>query len=193
MEQSLDSSYEFSVELNEILEGVKIPNIDSHFLPSLFHSTVIEHHRSIIVLMGKHLYGSASTLLRPLFEAYVKGLWFSDCATDIDFKKLREDKFKKEFRQLVDEIDSKRNNGLVRPKKDYWDTLNSLTHTGTAQLSRKFEGNKITNSHNIKFLEEILEFSGNYAMLSCCEIAKLASDKSALQACVLMANKKHGL
>ncbi|BCV61607.1 DUF6988 family protein [Shewanella algae] len=144
MNESVKKAYDLSVAINSALEGVQIPNKDSHFLPTLFHSTVIEHHRSIVTLIDKSLHGSASALVRPLFESYVKGLWFSTCASQSDFNKLRKDKFEKKFGDLVSDIDKVNNNGLAKPKKNYWPTLNSLTHSGAAQLGRKYSGDKIT-------------------------------------------------
>lgn len=193
MDKIINQAYEFSVKLNSALEGIQIPNVDSHFLPALFHSTVIEHHRSIILLIQKHLYSSASTLARPLFESYVKGLWFSDCATQKDFDRLRKDKFEVAFNKLVTDVDSKRKNGLSKPKENYWSTLNSLTHSGAAQLGRKYKNNEISNSHTQPFLENILDFSANYALLSCVEIIKLSGNQTALKEIVDLANSKHGL
>jgi hypothetical protein len=168
----IEKAYKLSVNINSTLEGITIPEADSHFLPTLFHSTVIEHHRSIIVLIQNGLHSSASTLARPLFESYVKGLWFSDCAVQKDFDKLRRDKFEAPLGKLVSDIDAKRNNGLAQPKKDYWSVL---------------------NSHTQGFLTDILNFSANYALLSCTEIAKISGNVNSLKKAIDLANTKHGL
>ncbi len=193
MEQSIKLSYDLSVQLNKILEGVDINNIDKNLFPSLFHSTVIEHHRSIIVLIEKGLFSSASTLLRPLFEAYVKGLWFSECASEKDFDELREDKFNKMFKDLVSDIEIKKPLGLEKQKQLYWRVLNSLTHTGTAQLSRKISNDEIKNSHDTEFLKQTLNFSSNYALLSCGELARISGNSNTQSNFLSIANEWQNL
>ena len=189
----IEQAYQLSVDINKNIEGLDIPNIDNCFIPSLFHSTVIEHHRSIILLIERDLFSSASTLIRPLFESYVKGLWFAECATEKDFEGLRKDKFKKQFGLMVTEIDEKKGSKLSIPKDNYWKTLNSLTHSGAALLGRKYTGDSITNSHDKEFLNQLLDFSANYALLSGCEICMFSGDKVAIQSSLNLANTKHGV
>ncbi|WBA84486.1 DUF6988 family protein [Endozoicomonas sp. GU-1] len=195
MNIDVESSYQLSVDINRCHEGLEIDGDDKKFIPSLFHSTVIEHHRSIVLLVEKKLFSSACVLLRPLFEAYVKGLWFSRCATDKDFKELRNDKFKKTFSVLVSEIDTKSPEGskLATPKGHYWKTLNSFTHSGAALLGRKYNQNSITNSHNKDLINSLLDFSANYALLSGIEISILAENVEAMKASMALASSKHGL
>jgi hypothetical protein len=190
---SIKSAYDLSVNLNKALEGIDIENQDSLLFPALFHSTVIEHHRSIILLVEKKLYCSASTLLRPLFEAYVKGLWFSKCASDKDFNKLRNDKFQKTFSDLVSDIEKVSPLGLAKQKEDYWKTLNSLTHTGTAQLSRKLSGENITNGHDLEFIKQVLNFSSNYALLACGELAAISKNTTSQASFLSVAKEWHDL
>lgn len=193
MKTHTDKAYQLSVDINKIHEGLKIPNDDKLFIPSLFHSTVIEHHRSIIVLIESKLFSSACSLIRPLFEAYVKGLWFSHCAEDKDFNALRKDKFQKTFGLMIAEIDEKKGSKLSVPKGYYWKTLNSFTHSGAALLGRKYNGDSITNSHDEELLKSLLDFSANYALLSGCEISMFSGNKDAIQASLDLASSKHGL
>lgn len=193
MSINLDKAYLLSVNINKCLEGLEISVEDRKFIPSLFHSTVIEHHRSIILLVERNLYSSACTLLRPLFEAYVKGLWFTHCAKDKDFSALRKDKFNKTFGIMVDEIDSVKGSSLKKPKGNYWKTLNSFTHSGSALLARKYKSDAITNSHNEKLIKSLLDFSENYALLSGIEVSMLSGNVTAVEASIELAKNKHGL
>ena len=166
---------------------------DNVFIPVLFHDSVIEHYRSIGVLIENELHSSASTLLRPLFEAHVKGLWFAEHAKENDFERLRNDKFEKVFRTLVSDIDPNGDGGLEKAKKKAWGPLNSLTHAGAAQLGRKYSDGKIENNHSVEFLAQVIDFAQNYALLSCCEIAGLSKNKNAMDASIALAKLKHGL
>jgi hypothetical protein len=193
MKSSTDEAYQLSVDINKNLEGLEILNDDKLFIPSLFHSTVIEHHRSIILLIERKMHSSACTLMRPLFEAYVQGLWFSYCAKEKDFNALRKGTFQKKFGLMVTEIDQKKGSKLSVPKGHYWKTLNSFTHSGSALLSRKYTKDSITNSHDKELLKSLLDFSENYALSSGCEISMCSGNKEAIQASLDLASLKHGL
>ena len=104
MNDSLRNSYEIAECLDKSLNGITFVRNDKNTISSSFYSLSLEHHRSVIVLVEQKLYGSASALLRSLFEAYIKGMWFYYCATDIDFDHLKNDKFKKQFQYLIDDI-----------------------------------------------------------------------------------------
>jgi len=193
MKSCTDTAYQLSVDINKIHEGLDIPSDDKFFIPSLFHSTVIEHHRSVVLLIERKLFSSACTLMRPLFEAYVKGVWFSSCATVKDFNALRKDKFQKTFGLMITEIDEKNKSKLSVPKGHYWKTLNSFTHSGAALLGRKYTEDSITNNHDEELLKNLLDFSANYALLSGCEISMFSGNKEAIQASLDLASLKHGL
>ncbi|MCG8549367.1 MAG: hypothetical protein MI799_03075 [Desulfobacterales bacterium] len=178
MDTVINDSFELSRKINDCLEGIQIPNQDSHLFSTLFHNIVVEYQRSIAVLTKEALYGSACCLVRPLFESYVKGLWFYKCATENDFLMLRKDKFKKIFNDLVKDIENIENLGLIKAKERYWRNLNSLTHTGTAQLARRIYNNEIRNAYSNDFMVQTLKFSNMYALLSCGELAEISSSES---------------
>ncbi len=193
MSIDVEKAYQLSVDINKCHEGLEISVDDGEFIPSLFHSTVIEHHRSIVLLVERKLYSSACILLRPLFEAYVKGLWFTHCAQDKDFAALRKDNFNKTFGVMVSEIDTVKGSKLATPKGHYWKTLNSFTHSGAALLGRKYNRDTITNSHDEELIESLLDFSANYALLSGIEVSMLSENIEAIEASVELASHKHGL
>lgn len=193
MKSHTDEAYQLSVDINKNLENIEIPSDDKFFIPSLFHSTVIEHHRSIILLIESKLFSSACTLVRPLFEAYVKGLWFSHCAKEKDFNALRKDKFQESFGLMITEVDKKTGSKLYVPKGHYWNKLNSFTHSGAALLSKKYNEDSITNNHDDELLKSLLDFSANYALLSGCEISVCSGNKVAIQASLCLAALKQGL
>ncbi|MEZ8968065.1 hypothetical protein FCV82_02075 [Vibrio breoganii] len=115
---TIEKSFELSKDISKSLEGLTTSSDDKLLFPGLFHSLVIEHHRSIIVLCERQLYSSAASLIRPVFESYVKGLWFAEFAEESDFEKLRNDEFNKEFFKLVNALDKKIIMALKQQKND---------------------------------------------------------------------------
>ncbi|MEE9338250.1 MAG: DUF5677 domain-containing protein [Methylococcaceae bacterium] len=186
---TIEKSLELSKDINRSLEGLTTEADDKYLFPGLFHSLVIEHHRSIVVLCENKLYSSASSLIRCIFEAYVKGLWFAKFATESDFEKLRNDTFNRDFYKLVNAIESKNQNGLKKAKERYWPNLNSFTHSGTAQLSRRVKEDQITSNFDDVFIQQMLSFSNTYALLSCGQIIEMSGDTNAYKVFSSIVNK----
>ena len=42
----------------------------------------LEHQKAIVLLVASFLYGSAFSLRRLMFEAYVRGVWLHQCASN---------------------------------------------------------------------------------------------------------------
>jgi hypothetical protein len=121
---------------------------------------VLEHHESIMVLLGKKLYGSAFSLVRVLFEAFFRAHWTTACAKDADIEKLRQQDF--EFPgmgTLVSAIDTAfRTDGFFEEiKKQSWKAMNSYTHSGIRQLSRRFEQGRIFPNYSGDEIKEVID------------------------------------
>ena len=121
---------------------------------------VLEHHESTMVLLEKKLYGSAFSLVRVLFEAFFRAHWTTGCAKDADIEKLRRQEF--EFPgvgKMVSEIDTAfRTDGFFEEiKKQSWKAMNSYTHSGIRQLSRRFEQGRISPNYSEDEIKEVID------------------------------------
>jgi len=192
MSVELEKTKELAREIDKALSDTQLQKIDKEMIPSLFFSTAIEHHRSILLLVENRLYGSSSSLLRCLFESYVKGLWFSKCADEAAFEKLRKDKFEKPFGVLVKEIEGVDPKGLQKAKKNHWSVLNSLTHSGLHQLSRRVTEENITSNYDQPFIEDMVKMASTYGFLSCAEVAIISKNEKTLES-VYNISQKYGL
>ena len=143
--------------------------------------------------MEQHLKNRIELVINNIYTNVFNCTRFSECAADKDFNELRKDKFQKQFGTLVADIEQKKPLGLANQKQNYWNTLNSLTHTGTAQLSRKIQGENITNSHDPEFIDQILKFSSNYALLACGKLARISGSKNAQESFLSIAKDWHDL
>lgn len=187
---SLNSSYEIAKCFDESLNGIIFERNDKNTISSSFYSLSLEHHRGVIVLAEQQLYGSASALLRSLFEAYVKGMWFYHCATEIDFENLGKDKFKKQFHSMINDLEEKgKAKGISKQKIENWSGLNSLTHSGLLQINKRSDEHSITSNYDSGFILDTLLFANNYALLNAGELAKISNNKVSQQ-CVLKVAEK---
>ncbi|WP_368225742.1 hypothetical protein [Aeromonas sp. R1-1] len=172
------------IKLESGLNEIKLPRSEKVMIASSYFSICMEHQRSILTLIELKLYGSASSLLRCLFESYVKGLWFQYCALPQDIEKLRKNKFDKKFSALVIDLESSRNSnvtGLSNAKKHIWECLNNYTHSGPAQIAKRISGSNIEPNYTDGFVRDLISFANNYGLLAAGQLALLSNDKSAQQ------------
>ena len=186
IEFELSKSRNIASKIDLALYKIPIKETANCLVPVLFFSTALEHSNSIILLVENHKFGSASTLIRPLFEAFVKGIWFATCAKTKDFERLQKDKCNKKFDGLVTDIANAGHAGLKNIKKEYWRVMNSFTHSGAGQLSRRIDSQQmeIAPNYSDAFLIDILNFSRNYGYNAGIELAKISEDLNALKALV---------
>lgn len=192
MKSLIESAYSIASRLDESLNGIKLRNEEKYIVAASFFSLSLEHHRSTVVLIENGLYGSASTLLRSLFESYIRGIWFFYCSSEKDIEKLRKDKFELSFGKLIEGIEKECGEGVSRAKKESWNALNSLTHSGAAQVNRRSSNTEIQSNYSEEFLRDALKFANNYALLSGGELAKI-SGNLVVQNCTLKIAEELGL
>ena len=87
LDQQINNAVEWNTELRKLIDGESLSTPDDSAKvkvsvsgPLLLHS--LELYQGIIVLVDNKLFGSALALLRPHFEAHVRGVWLQWCATE---------------------------------------------------------------------------------------------------------------
>jgi hypothetical protein len=140
----------------------------------------LEHHRAIITLISQALYGSAFSLVRSLFEAYVRGVWLHRSASDADLERFKKDTLHKEFGTLIrdlEKIDGFESHVLSATKTRSWDALNSYTHSGYLQIVRRNTEATIEPNYAEDEMVEVLDFVNAVGLLSALETALLSGNK----------------
>ena len=132
-------------ELGAISLDVELPGGDVRSLAAIGCLHVAkEHQRAIALLCAAGMYGSAFALLRVLVEAVVRGVWLHRCASEQEVRKFKEGKVEKKFFELVSDIEAKvpsLESALTLYKNAHWSFLNEFTHTGFAQVVRRYDEN----------------------------------------------------
>ena len=121
------------------LDKMKIPQLPdnkrSQCASACWH-VAIEHTMAIVVLVHETLHGSALALMRPMFEAYVRGMWLMYAATNEDIDRAGRDQFPS-YSDIVTGLDQS-HHFSSRPfaaiKHQTWKRLCSWTHTGSQQF-----------------------------------------------------------
>ena len=128
----------------------------------------IDHAQGISFLLKEKAYPSAFALLRSVFETYIRGMWISNCANDFQVAQFIErdrllTKVKKNltFNDMVSEVETvyRLPEWFSKIKKQVWSGLNSLTHSGSIQLHKNFDGKTIRHCYDDKHVNEAIDFT----------------------------------
>lgn len=135
---------------------------------------VIEHHRSVCTLVEQQLYGSAFTLVRPIFEGYVRGVWLTYCASEqeVDLYYLDEDLPR--FKTLIEKIETVpgfESGVLDGLRTNSWSAMCSYAHSGAMQASRRYTQNTVEPNYKTEEIIEVLKISASFALMSFQQIA----------------------
>jgi hypothetical protein len=167
------------VSSNTLLDGVGfVTSNRSRIAISLLHLS-IEHQKGIHVLVGSNVNGSAFALLRPQFEAYVRGLWFNRCSTEKDLEKFISGKEPPRINNLIDSIEKTQgftHGALGKQKKSLWKGLNDFTHGGASQVKSRNTDSEIIGNYKAEYIEWLLNKTSDLSLLAGLEIAGIANN-----------------
>jgi hypothetical protein len=131
-----------------------------------FISQLLEHHDAALLLIRHEMLGTAFSLTRAAVEGMLRGVWLDNCASDQqleDFARTDDFPLRPAIR-LPKAVDQKfGTNGYFERLHDRsWKLLNSLAHTGRAQLTHRFTGSLAKPSYTDKHI-----IQATHAMNTC--------------------------
>lgn len=143
-----------------------------------YFSVVAEHHVAVAVLLDQKLFASAFALSRALYEAAVKGLWVSHCATEEKSETLARGKELDSVSDLLKSLTDANLPVVVRQsisdvKRRYWKALSSFTHAGHAQVSRWLSPDGVEPRYAEEEIRELVNFAAFFAVVAAHERARL--------------------
>ncbi len=149
-----------------------------HRLAATCFDIVHEHHKSIALLLTHNCYGSALTLLRPIYEAYVRGKWLLHCATEGDLQKfLKKDDIQRPLRKLVSEIqeqDKHVGQMVEEIRAKHMATFSSFVHTGSWQILSRNTEQTIEPNYDERHITSLVILADVLALFAGLETANLA-------------------
>lgn len=129
----------------------------------------LEHQTGIHSLVNFGVIGSAFALVRPQFEAYVRGVWYHRCATDSQISSFIGGEPPPKINVLIEEIekleafDEKR---LSSAKRQLWPNLNDFTHGGTTQVKARCTMDEITQNYKEEHIAKLLTASASLSLVA---------------------------
>ena len=163
--------------MDQKIDGLEISSDDRTRISAACFDIALEHQKSIVLLIAHSLFGSAFSLVRILFEAYIRGLWIGKCATDKEIEDFKKNKLAKTFATLIEEIEQQdgfQEGVLSRAKTATWKAMSSYTHSGFFQSVRRNKDETIEPNYDDDEILEVLGFSDSIGMLTALQIALIS-------------------
>jgi Family of unknown function (DUF6988) len=116
----------------------------------------LEHHEAVERLVKSNLNGSAFSVVRMVFDTYLRSLWLNAYATEARMKQACRDKLKwPKMEEMRDEIkqayygeadspeEAARRDNFFQTLKKMWPIMNNYTHSGSLQIARRFSDDEL--------------------------------------------------
>jgi hypothetical protein len=173
----IKQSEELARWLDRRIDGVEVPSDLRFRLAGGCLDMALEHHKAVILLVSRALYGSAFSIMRLMLEAYVRGVWLHQCGSDDDLKTFVEERFGRTFATLVNDVEkleSFSDGVLSAAKRQSWNIMCSFTHTGIRQVVRRNKDTTLEPDYDEVELLEALDFVNAIALMAAIQISHLA-------------------
>jgi hypothetical protein len=165
--------------LDRQIDGLEISSCFRNRLAGGCLEVALEHQKAIVLLAARRLHGSAFSLARVLFEAFVRGVWLNRCAKDIDLANFEKERLNKKFEEILSDVEGLEGfeaRVLSDIKRRSWKVMNSFTHTGFHQVVRRQTETTIESSYEVEEIIEVIDFANAVGFMSAIEIALLAGN-----------------
>jgi hypothetical protein len=161
-------------ECARLIDGVSFETTNRlRVAVSLLHLCV-EHQKGIHVLVDHGFAGSAFALVRPQFEAYVRGVWFHRCATEAqvaDFLSGGEPPKINTLLEALEKVDAFSDGRLTMLKSAVWRNLNDFTHGGAIQVKARNTPDEIVGNYRPEHVSGLLQTAATLSFLGGVAIA----------------------
>ncbi len=183
---ALRRASELGETLAHKLNEKQLPQSTRNRVAGACFAVAMDHQQAVVVLLERHppFYSSAFSLVRPVYESYVRGLWLSHCATDEQVDSFSQGDKPPDMASLVAEVErvgdfeGKQLSGIY---KRSWSALSSYTHTGALQVQRWNTADAIEPMYPASEVSEVISFTSAIALLSAVSVAALARNEPLAQ------------
>ena len=169
------------------IDGLSFEKSNRKVAAATLYDVANDHGKGICTLFENNHDVSAFSLMRVQFETLIRGAWLLHCATDLELNAfLVKDKIELEskerfyFGDMIEAVERAKDwSGKLSEIKSFsWSALNSYTHGGQYQVSRRFDGNTVEAHHDSGQLEETVRFSAMLSFLGFCEMIEITESKN---------------
>ena len=158
----IEKSAEWLNKCQSIIDGATLKASPRNRISAGLLSLALEHHGAIQLLTNTpppH-YGSASALLRPQFEAFIRGVWFHRCASKEEIDNFITSDEVPGINTLIGAIEAlpEYDEGLVKKTNEKaWKPMCGFTHGGFSQAYSQNNASTIESNYTDEQIYEIIK------------------------------------
>lgn len=176
IQEQIERSRAFHEWAKEISPSLPFDDSQRNRLVVLLFEQCMEHHWASLKLLSIDCLGSAAALMRPAFEAYIRGMWFAHCATDESVNRfVRTSKIPKIGPLLNDLRNSSCNLNIdAEMHGKMWEWMNDYTHGGAWMVKIRYGSRSPTFDRSLN--AALLATTRRWAALALVAMCRLNSE-----------------
>jgi len=179
-EQEINRAKKYVEQLKQLVHDKEAPNNYRTRAAGSCFAIAQDHHEAIVRLIEWQFFAAAFSLLRVEFEAYVRGEWFSQCASDSLINAYINGKEPPKIDCLLAELEmleSFEEGVLSKVKKDAWKSMCAYTHTGGLHIQRWNTEESIEPNYEREEVIQVVRFAEVFASWSVFGMSRIANNE----------------
>lgn len=176
LQETLEATKNFSNVIGESIDNIDLKWTNKNISAAGCFHIALEHHGAIALLVLKYHRGSASALVRPLFESVLRGSWLYECASDEEASGFLDDVDPPSPGKIVKLLEEKpffKSMKISEIKNKIWSGLCSYTHSGGLHVTRRFSSTEVIQNYRDEEVEEMLEACNILALIAAYELCQM--------------------
>jgi hypothetical protein len=166
------------------LDGVDLAADDKTQVAAALFFVVLDHHVGIIKLVEGRLHAPAMALLRPQWDSFLRGMWYSHVASAEESGEFRGGgKAPKPERiiKALENADIAAPGSLSSTHAQTWDILCDYAHSGSRQVNSHLSGDAVERTCSDSDLAGILKVASYHVLPAAFGVAELAGRMALVQ------------
>ena len=176
---SIQTAKQLAHDIANAVNDLTLQADDRSRLAAACYFAALDHHEGITILFDSGVPSPALALLRPLYEAFIRGSWLHGCASESELNAFKDGKEPPKINELLRRLEMTAefdSNILSNAHGPNWAALCGLTHTGIQQVLICLSSDGIERNCSNELTDEAMGYAGAYALLAGIGVARLADD-----------------
>lgn len=166
---------------------------DRNRISGAFFNIALDHHVAVVFLMSNYMVSPAFALARSIWEAYLRGLWAKELASDKELGKFivgqGDPKMVSVIKAIKNHPELDRENKISKLHEEAWEPLNSYGHGGSLQIQRWITGESVEAAHTDDEVADLLRFVNHVAFRACIALVELSEADHLTEAFISKGNE----
>jgi hypothetical protein len=181
MTPNLKASSTLAGKIVRAIQGRAIRNDLKTLIAVASFDAALEHHRAIILTVKNNLVGSSFTLLRPMFDSCMVGLWAAHVADDNQIYEFNRRHHYPKPDKVLKALKGKTTSRYLTVLQTIYDSghgvLDEFVHGGLSMVSRRTDGKNVGACFPNEMISELLHVSNVIAAICATQLADWTNDR----------------